>query len=320
MARGLEDTAVVSEAANEWTTTSADAGTTLAAFVRQHLGSPWSRARQHVATGKVFVDGACSTDPGKRLAAGQTVALRMNAPRPRDPGQSVRIVYEDAHVVIIDKPAGVSSVPYEERESGTAMDLLREAWRRKYPDATRVPLHVVHRIDKATSGLLAFAKSKRAEIGLAAQLRRHSVERAYLCVAHGAVHPGRVESHLVRDRGDGLRGSARHAQQGKRAVTHVEVLEALAGASLCRVRLETGKTHQIRIHLAEQGHPLVGETVYIRDYLARDRVPIACARLLLHAATLGFEHPVTGQRVFAEAPLPAAFAQALERLRSGGSP
>jgi 23S rRNA pseudouridine1911/1915/1917 synthase len=316
-AAGLEDNEPVSEPANEWTTTIADTGTTLAGFLRQRLGSSWNRARQHVATGKVFVDGACSTDAGKRLEAGQTVSLRMNAPRPRGPGHAVRIVHEDAHVVIIDKPAGVSSVPYEERESGTAMDLLREAWRRKYPDATRVPLHVVHRIDKATSGLLAFAKTKRAEIGLASQLRRHSVERAYLCVAHGTVRPGRIESRLVRDRGDGLRGTARHAQQGKLAITHVEVLEALAGASLCRVRLETGKTHQIRIHLAEQGHPLVGETVYVRDYLARGGVPVPSPRLLLHAATLGFEHPVTGQRVYVEAPLPEDFVQALGRLRPG---
>jgi 23S rRNA pseudouridine1911/1915/1917 synthase len=305
----------MSDAASEWTTSSADAGTSLAAFLRQCLGVSWNRARQHVATGKVFVDGACCTDAGARLDAGQSVVLRMNAPRPRSSGQVVRIVHEDAHVVVIDKPAGVSSVPYEERESGTAMDLLRDAWRRKYPDATRIPLHVVHRIDKATSGLLAFAKTKRAELGLAAQLRHHTMDRAYLCIAHGAVRPGRIESRLVRDRGDGLRGSARHPHQGKRAVTHVEVLEALAGASLCRVRLETGKTHQIRIHLAEQGHPLVGESVYIRDYLASGHTPIPSPRLLLHAATLGFEHPVTGQRIFVEAPLPEDFTQVLERLR-----
>lgn len=305
--------------ASEWTTTDADAGTSLAAFVRERLSVSWNRARQHVATGKVFVDGARCTEPGLRLSAGQVVALRMNAPRHRGSEQAVRIVHEDAHVVVIDKPAGVSSVPYEERETGTAMDLLRAAWRRKYPDATRVPLHVVHRIDKATSGLLAFAKTKRAELGLAAQLRHHTMDRAYLCVAHGVVRPGRIESRLVRDRGDGLRGSARHANQGKHAVTHVEVLEPLAGASLCRVRLETGKTHQIRIHLSEQGHPLVGESVYIRDFLADGHTPIPSPRLLLHAATLGFTHPVTGQHVFVEAPLPEDFMQGLERLRARAS-
>lgn len=311
----MEDNAGVSQSPSEWTATSADAGKSLTAFVRERLGISWSRARQHVATGKVLVDGAPCTDAGARLVPGSNVALRMNAPRPRAPAQQVRIVHEDAHVVVVDKPAGVSSVPYEPRETGTAMDLLRDAWRRKHPDATRVPLHVVHRIDKATSGLLAFAKTKRAEIGLAAQLRSHTVERAYLCVAHGAVRAGRIESRLVRDRGDGLRGSTRHPGQGKRAVTHVEVLERLAGASLCRVRLETGKTHQIRIHLAERGHPLVGETVYVRDYLARGGQPIPSPRLLLHAATLGFTHPLTGRRVALESPVPEDFARVLERLR-----
>lgn len=305
----------MSRSSSEWTTTSADAGKTVTAFVREQLGISWSRARQHVATGKVLVDGTPCTDAGARIAPGSNVALRMNAPRPRSSAQQVRIVYEDAHVVVVDKPAGVSSVPYEPRETGTAMDLLREAWRRKYPDATRVPLHVVHRIDKATSGLLAFAKTKRAEIGLAAQLRRHTMDRTYLCVAHGAVRAGRIESRLVRDRGDGLRGSTRHPGQGKRAVTHVEVLETLAGACLCRVRLETGKTHQIRIHLAERGHPLVGETVYVRDYLARGGQLVPSPRLLLHAATLGFTHPLIGARIALEAPVPEGFARVLDRLR-----
>src|SRR5690606_37633337 len=177
--------------------------------------------------------------------------------------------------------------------------------------ATSVPLHVVHRIDRATSGLLAFAKTKRAEIGLAAQLRAHTMERTYICVAHGVVSPGRIESNLVPDRGDGLRGSTRHAGQGKRAVTHVAVRETLRGATLCEVRLETGRTHQIRIHLAESGHPLVGETVYVRDYAG---ALISSPRLMLHAATLGFVHPVTGERVSLSSPLPADFAAVLERL------
>ncbi|WP_428269406.1 pseudouridine synthase, partial [Haliangium sp.] len=202
-----------------WTTADTDADKTVTAFVRERLDASWGQVRRYVATGKVFVDGEVWTAAGARLVPGQRVSLRMNAPRPRAPDSQVRIAYEDPHVVVIDKPAGISSVPYEARETGTAMDLLRAAWRRKYPDARRVPLHVVHRIDKATSGLLAFAKSKRAEIGLAAQLRHHSMERTYLCVAHGAVTPGRIESRLVRDRGDGLRGSARRPGEGKRAVT-----------------------------------------------------------------------------------------------------
>jgi 23S rRNA pseudouridine1911/1915/1917 synthase len=286
-------------------------GLTVAAFVKARAGVPWTVAKRHVSTGKVFVDGVRVTAVDHRLAVGQQVELRMAAPRPRDPEREGVLVFDDAHVVVIDKPAGTSSVPYEDRETGTAMDLIRGAWRRMGKPATTVPLHVVHRIDRATSGLLAFAKTKRAEVGLAAQLRTHTMERQYVCVAHGVVVPGRIESMLVPDRGDGLRGSTSHAHQGKRAITHVTVERALRGATLCAVRLETGKTHQIRIHLAESGHPLVGETVYIRDYTGP---LIDSPRLMLHAATLGFVHPVTGEPVSLRSPLPPDFTAVVDRL------
>jgi len=286
-------------------------GLTVAAFVKARAGVPWTVAKRHVATGKVFVDGERITAIDHRLAAGQQVELRMAAPRPHDPEREGVLVYDDTHVVVIDKPAGINSVPYEERETGTAMDLIRGAWRRMGKPATSVPLHVVHRIDRATSGLLAFAKTKRAEIGMAAQLRAHTMERQYRCVAHGVVTAGRIESMLVPDRGDGLRGSTSHAHQGKRAITHVSVERALRGATLCAIRLETGKTHQIRIHLAESGHPLVGETVYVRDYTGP---VIDSPRLLLHAATLGFVHPVTGEHVSLSSPLPPDFTAMVDRL------
>lgn len=286
-------------------------GQTVAAFVKAQAGVPWTVAKRHITSGKVFVDGERVTEVDHRLAVGQSVELRMAAPRPRDPEREGVLVFDDPHVVVIDKPAGISSVPYEEREVGTAMDLIRGAWRRMGKPATSVPLHVVHRIDRATSGLLAFAKTKRAELGLAAQLRAHTMERQYVCVAHGVVGPGRIESMLVPDRGDGLRGSTTHAHQGKRAVTHVAVERALRGATLCSVRLETGKTHQIRIHLAESGHPLVGETVYIRDYTG---AMLDSPRLMLHAATLGFVHPVTGETVSLRSPLPPDFTAVVDRL------
>ena len=279
-------------------------GQTVAAFVKARAGVPWSVAKRYVASGKVFVDGAAVTAIDHRLAVGQAVELRMAAPRPRAPEREGELVYDDAHVVVIDKPAGVSSVPYEEREQGTAMDLVRGAWRRMGKPATSVPLHVVHRIDRATSGLLMFAKTKRAELALAAQLRAHEMDRIYACIAHGTVTPGRIESNLVPDRGDGLRGSTSDPNRGKRAVTHVTVHQALRGATWCEVRLETGRTHQIRIHLAESGHPLVGETVYVRDY-AGPLIP--ASRLALHARTLGFQHPVTGERVHLASPLPPDF-------------
>jgi 23S rRNA pseudouridine1911/1915/1917 synthase len=137
------------------------------------------------------------------------------------------------------------------------------------------------------------------------------MERSYVCVAHGQVRSQRIESFLVRDRGDGLRGSTTRREQGKRAVTHVEARRELHHATLCDVRLETGKTHQIRIHLSEAGHPLVGEPVYIRDFAG----PVLTSpRLMLHAATLGFEHPVTGAQIALSSPLPADFTGVLDRL------
>ena len=288
---------------------------TLAAFVKARTGVAWTLAKRHVATGKVVVDEAVVTRIDHRLAVGQRVELRLNSPRPADPRREGVLVFDDTHIVVIDKPAGVSSVPYEDRETGTAMDLIRGAWRRSGKPATSVPLHVVHRIDRATSGLLAFAKTKRAEVGLAAQLRSHSMERTYVCVAHGAVSSGRIESYLVEDRGDRLRGSTTRTEQGKRAVTHVVAGEALRHATVCTVTLETGKTHQIRIHLAESGHPLVGETVYIRDFEAAGHKLLTSSRLLLHARTLGFVHPVTGERVELSSELPADFTAVVDRLR-----
>ena len=284
---------------------------TIAAFVKARAEVPWTVAKRHVTTGKVFVDGTVVLEVDYRLAVGQQVELNTNAPRPHDPGREGILVYDDAHVVVIDKPAGVNSVPFEDRETGTAMDLIRGAWRRMGYDATSVPLHVVHRIDRATSGLLCFAKSKRAEMGLAAQLRAHTMERMYLCVAHGTVTQGRIESQLVADRGDGIRGSTDDPNRGKRAITHVSVRKKLRGATLCEIRLETGKTHQIRIHLSESGHPLVGEPVYIRNYRGS---LLTSGRLMLHAATLGFVHPVTGEHISLSAPLPPDFTAVLDRL------
>jgi 23S rRNA pseudouridine1911/1915/1917 synthase len=289
-------------------------GLTLAAALREKLpGRSWSEVRRLCERGKVTLDGAVELDPARRLAGGEAVELRAAARTPdAPPVEGFRLVFEDGHLVIIEKPQGVSSVPYERKETGTALDLIRDAWRRQRRAATTTPLYTVHRIDKDTSGLLCFAKTRLAERGLHRIFQRHEAQREYLACAHGAVESQRIESSLIADRGDGLRGSTRRRGEGQHAVTHVEAVERLREATLCRVRLETGRTHQIRIHLAERGNPLVGETVYIRDF---ERPLIAADRLMLHAATLGFAHPVTGLPLSFRAEPPADFAAILQRLR-----
>jgi 23S rRNA pseudouridine1911/1915/1917 synthase len=270
-------------------------------FLREKLGLSWGRARTLVERGKVFVDGERVLDTAAPLRPGQSVEVRESAPKPVARVPDDLVVYADTHVVVVRKPSGVSTVPYEEKERGTLDEIVRRAL------GTR-SLGVVHRLDKETSGLLVFTRTWLAKKSLSAQFRAHTVERRYLAIAHGVVPKRTVTSSLVADRGDGLRGSSRDPHLGQRAVTHVEPIETRtiggAKATLVSCRLETGRTHQIRIHLAEMGHPLVGERVYVRDY----RGPkIDAPRVMLHAAVLGFVHPKTERTMRWEEPPPADF-------------
>ncbi|HZU85097.1 MAG TPA: RluA family pseudouridine synthase, partial [Polyangiaceae bacterium] len=158
-----------------------------------------------------------------------------------------------------------------------------------------------------------FARTWLAKQRLASQFRKHTVVRRYLAVAHGDVRSRTIRSWLLDDRGDGLRGSARGAPppHAREAVTHVEALRRLSGATLVACRLQTGRTHQIRIHLSEMGHPLVGERVYIRGWVGE---PIAAPRLMLHAAELGFVHPATEREMRWEQPMPADMQEVVDRL------
>jgi 23S rRNA pseudouridine1911/1915/1917 synthase len=306
-----------------------DEGATVAAALRGQLADhSWAQVRKLCTTGKVFLDDERALDPARRVRAGQRVSLDRAAPRPDPTPPGFRLVFEDAHLIVVDKPSGISSVPYDRKETGTAMDLIRAIWRRKGKRATATPLYIVHRIDKDTSGLLCFAKTRLAERALHTVFQRHAAARTYLAVAEGEVAAMRIESNLVADRGDGIRGSTRHPgqmEQAQHAVTHVEPVRRLPDATLCRVRLETGRTHQIRIHLAERGHPIVGETVYIRDLLRAGRTPLlqnvplgGAPRLMLHAASLGFRHPVTGVTLAWTAAPPPDFAAVFASL--GGPP
>jgi 23S rRNA pseudouridine1911/1915/1917 synthase len=284
--------------------------------VRGLFGTSWGKARGWIATGKVTVAGALATQDTALVETGQAIAIDEQARRPRPNALSDdQIVYVDAHLVVALKPAGISTVAYDETEVDT-LDARVRAWLERQPSAKggRPNLGVVHRIDKDTSGLVVFTRTWLAKTSLSGQFRRHTVLRKYLAIAGGAIRSTRTfHTWLVVDRGDGLRGSARKTVAGAReAITHVEPVELLPGATLVACRLRTGRTHQIRIHLSEAGHPLLGERVYIRKGPAV--VPPA-PRLMLHAAELGFAHPVTERSVRWEAPLPSDMEAVLRVLR-----
>lgn len=295
---------------------------TIAAVVRQQTGVPWSRARSLCIEGRVTIDGERCVDPATRVTPDRVVAVHPTAPRlEKGPLARGTIVFHDRDVVVVNKPTGMLSVADEAGNRDTLVDHVRTLLRRMAGGGADVKLGVVHRLDRETSGLMVFTRTAAAKRILAAQFREHTVERVYHAIAHGAVAAARVETFLILDRGDGLRGSHgrwRAAVGGpppgaRRAVTHVRPIAELAGATLVECRLETGRQHQIRIHLAELGHPLVGERVYIRDY---GHPPIQAPRPMLHARTLGFTHPERAHRLVFECEPPDDFAATVESLRT----
>jgi 23S rRNA pseudouridine1911/1915/1917 synthase len=336
---------VVSEAQHE---------ATLAAIVRELMDNlPWSKARALVESGRVQVGGELRFNPAERLATGSVVVVNPTGRRRRAPVlEPERLVHVDRDLVVVRKPAGLVTVPFDAGERSRAPvheDSLIERTRqalneyghqqtepspegdhdkpeRKLPDR----LLVVQRLDKDTTGLLVFARTRAGRKGLEAQFRAHTIERRYVALVHGRAEAAVHETFLVADRGDGLRGSWRGQnppKTAKRAVTKVRVEKRLQGphgeATLISCRIETGRQHQIRIHLSEAGNPLIGETVYVRDFERGERgggtgriAPrsIEAARPMLHAASLGFRHPVNDRPLRFEDPPPDDFRALLERL------
>jgi len=289
--------------------------------VREQTGAAWSRARELCTEGRVTLDGERCLDSALRVPPGAVVVVDERAAKLRAGALPERaIAYFDRDVVVVDKPAGMLSVAYEPGDNDTLVDCTRALLRRMRGRGFERGLGVVHRLDKDTSGLMVFARTADAKRILARQFRAHSIGRVYHAIAHGAVAAKRVETHLVTDRGDGIRGSYGHFRrprggippEAKRSLTYVRPIAALAGATLVECRLETGRQHQIRIHMSELGHPLVGERVYIRDYAGPK---IESARPMLHARVLGFVHPRTGQRMSFEREAPEDFRAMIESLR-----
>jgi 23S rRNA pseudouridine1911/1915/1917 synthase len=303
-------------------------GFTVAALLRAKLpGRSWNEVRRLIQARRVRVRGELCLDPARRLWAGDSwELLESPLPKPRQQ-EAVSIRYLDRHIVVVEKPTGISTVRHpSERHwnkrrkalSPTLEDLVPKLIAKKEGRQTKGPpprLRVVHRLDKATSGLVVFARSVAAERGLGKQFHAHTVFRRYLAVIPGHLPPQRIATHLVRDRGDGRRGSTKIAGQGKEAITHIEVVEEFPGYTLLSCRLETGRTHQIRIHLAELGHPVCGEKVYNRRLDAVGEADTSGApRLALHAAELGFLHPVSGESLHWEMALPTDLREFLKRL------
>ena len=314
-----------------------DADQTVTAFLRARLNLPWSKAKRLVESGQVRVAGQKVTDPAQRLKLGKHVEVVAQGPvakghkptraklkaAPQYDGPEPTLVYSDDSIAVVDKPPGLTTMRHAEEaaefgERGkkylpvTLADLL-PAMLGRPGKAVRA----VHRIDRDTSGLVVFARSRPAEEHLTEQFKAHTVERRYLALVRGRPKAGVVESHLVRDRGDGRRGSS-PAGEGQRAVTHVSVVEQLGDFTLVECRLETGRTHQVRIHLGEAGWPLCGERVYDRP---PGGAPLpdgsGARRPMLHAARLGLTHPSTGERMSWDSPPPADFKELLARLRTG---
>ena len=289
--------------------------------LKEVAGVSWGDARRLVETGKVEVSGNRVSDTRHPVSTGESIVIRPNAPRPatRERLTNDVIVHADPYVVVVRKPAGISTVPFDEDERNTLDQMVRAllSRERKKRGSGRIEgtLGVVHRLDKDTSGLLVFARTLAAKKMLAQQFREHTVQRRYLAIVHGHTITRTYRSRLVADRGDGLRGSTTDSNQGVPAITHVEALERLDGATLVACRLETGRTHQIRIHLSEAGHPLVGERVYMRRW---GGAIISAPRQMLHAQLLGFAHPHGGHDVSWEEDPPEDFQAVLQRLRAKG--
>jgi len=287
-----------------------------------------SRIQKAFAAGEVSVDGR-PRPKAFRPAAGAEIRLVppvVPALDAQPEAIPLAIVFEDEHLAVVDKPADLVVHPAPGHTGGTLVNALLYH-RGRLPD-TGDPLRpgLVHRLDRGTSGLLVVAFTPQAHRSLAEQIKDRSLGRGYLALSWGlwadpaGVLAGRLGRH-PRDR----QRMAVLAEGGREAVTHYEVLEDLAFVQLCRVRLETGRTHQIRVHFAHHGHPVVGDPLYGDDRRARNVRPLeraaaarlvqAAGRQLLHAAELHLRHPADGRRLEFRAPLPADFAAALSGLR-----
>lgn len=263
--------------------------------------------------------GEPARDPARKAAAGMAYAVSVPAATPATAeAQDIPlvIVHEDAHLLVVDKPAGLVVHPAAGNLDGTLVNALLHHCEGQLSGIGGVARPgIVHRIDKDTSGLLVVAKTDRAHEGLARQFKAHSIDRRYLAITAGRPVPpaGSVDAPLARSPHD--RKKMAIVPGGKRAKTHYRTLRPLRGAALVECRLETGRTHQVRVHLASLGHSLLGDPVYgkpgnLRDILAT----LNFRRQALHAVELGFIHPVESTALAFQSPMPADMQELFSHL------
>ncbi len=295
-------------------------------LVAAHLSR--SRIKALIEEGRVLLRGAPARDPAKKLASGDAVALDVPPPEPAEPQAediALTIVHEDAHVIVIDKPAGLVVHPASGHETGTLVNALIAHCGDSLSGVGGVKKPgIVHRIDKDTSGLLVVAKTDAAHHGLSRLFADHgrklSLTREYLAFVWGVpdrAH-GMIETHIGRHATQREKMAVVPEARGREAITHWEKVADYGVAALVRCQLETGRTHQIRVHMAHIGHPLIGDATYGAGFktkitklsdAAREAVT-GLGRQALHAATLGFAHPITKEEMMFESELP----EDLERL------
>ncbi len=303
-----------------------EAGLRLDAWLARRLPAlSRSRLQALIEAGRVRLD-AAPVRAAQRVRAGQSAVVSVPAPAPVEPQPEDiprRIVHEDAALLVLDKPAGLVVHPGAGRTSGTLVNALLARVQDLSGVGGVLRPGIVHRLDRGTSGLLLVAKSDEAHRALARQFASRTVEKEYFAVVLGvpARSSGEVDAPIGRDPVHRRRMSVR-APRGRAARTSWSVQERFDGAALLRLRIHTGRTHQIRVHLASIGHPVAGDPLYggtrnppSRAGAAREALS-SLARPALHAARLAFTHPTSGERLAFDAPLPADLAGLLESLRA----
>ncbi len=280
-------------------------------------------AQEAILNGRVDLAGARCDEPGRLVEPDAPIAHNPNRPKARRVRTALRVLHEDRHVLIVDKPTGLLTLPTAMGE----LDTLRHQVERYLTirHGQRPYVGIIHRLDKDTSGAIVLAKSPEALQAFQELFKAHRVERRYTVVVEGMVarEQGIIDQPIRSDPGEVRRKIAREPGQGRPAVTRYRVLEHYGEqATLLACWLETGRTHQIRVHLAGLGHPVVGDSVYRPR--GRPRGTVRFRRQALHAQTLGFRHPLTDVEVRVEAPTPSDLSSLVARLRdrhgvSGGA-